>query len=325
MNQKAKASSFGTIGFMIAAIVFAAVAGILLSQVMESTYSQEPVKPIVVAARKLPSSSLFNKKDLKLASWPESSIPKGAYTKVEDVLKSKRVPLIPLVRNEPVLRSHLSKPRAGMGVAPLVDMDKRAIAIRTDNAVTLTRLVYPGARVDVLTTMRNTVGMNDDGPKISTKIVLQDVKVLSVGEDIDPLTITARRRSKKKEEGALSGGESSDQREARGTVTLLVGPEEAERLVLALREGQIDIVLRNPKDHRQVETSGATEEVFMPQKEEDDLDFLSPEKGSSKSSKRLAPISRGGKRRRGRRRRGVVSNPKFKTKQPAKTGVRIIR
>ena len=323
MNQKAKASSFGTIGFMIAAIVFAAVAGILLSQVMESTYSQEPVKPIVVAARKLPASTVFKKKDLKLASWPESAIPTGAYKKIEDVLKSKRVPLMPFVRNEPVLKSHLSKPRAGMGVATLVEMDKRAIAIRTDNAVTLTRLVYPGARVDVLTTMRNTAGgVDDDGPKISTKIVLQDVKVLSVGEDIDPLTITDRMRSKKKEEGALGGGESSDQREARSTVTLLVAPEEAERLVLALREGKIDIVLRNPRDHRQVETTGATEEVFLPQQEEEDLDFLAPEK-RSKGSKKFSAGS-GQKRSRRRRRSRVISNPKAPGSSK-KGGIRILR
>ena len=320
MNQKAKASSFGTIGFMIAAIVFAAVAGILLSQVMESTYSQEPVKKIVVAARKLPASTKLTKKDLKVASWPESSIPVGAYSKIEDVVKSQRVPLIPFVLGEPVLKSHLSKPRAGMGVATLVDMDKRAIAIRTDNAVTLTRLVYPGARVDVLTTMRNTAGgIDDEGPKISTKIVLQDVKVLSVGEDIDPLTITDRWRAKKKEEGALGGGESSDQREARSTVTLLVGPEEAERLVLALREGKIDLVLRNPKDHRQVETSGATEEVFLPKKEEENLDFLSPEKGS-KSSGQAPPRK---KSRRGRRGK-VVSNPKA-SGSSGKSGIRILR
>ena len=323
MNQKAKASSFGTIGFMIAAIVFAAVAGILLSQVMESTYSQEPVKPIVVAARKLPAGAKPKKKDLKLGSWPESSIPTGAYKKIEDVLKSNRVPLIPFVRGEPVLKSHLSKARAGIGVATLVDMDKRAIAVRTDNAVTLTRLVYPGARVDILTTMRNTGGgIDDEGPKISTKIVLQDVKVLSVGEDIDPLTITDRMRSKKKEEGALGGGESSDQREARSTVTLLVAPEEAERLVLALREGKIDIVLRNPKDHRQVETSGATEEAFMPQQDEEDLDFLSPEKGS-KGSRQYAPSGKSGRKRARRRRGRVISNPKASGSN--KSGIRILR
>ncbi len=321
MNQKAKASSFGTIGFMIAAIVFAAVAGILLSQVMESTYSQEPVKPIVVAARKIPASTKLKKKDLKLANWPESSIPTGAYKKVEDVLKSQRAPLIPFVKNEPVLKSHLSKPRAGMGVAPLVAMDKRAIAVRTDNAVTLTRLLYPGARVDVLTTMRNQGGsVDDEGPRISTKIVLQDVKVLSVGEDIDPLTINERMRSKKKEEGALGGGESSDQREARSTVTLLVAPEEAERLVLALREGKIDLVLRNPKDHREVETTGATEAVFMPQQEDEDLDFLSPEKGA-KSGKAARPGRTN--RRRGRRGR-VISNPKAKSGGKS-GGIKILR
>ena len=321
---KGKASSFGTIGFMIAAIVFAAVAGILLSQVMESTYSQEPVKPIVVAARRIPAGALLDKKDFKLVSWPESAVPKGAYKKIEDLQKVKRVPLIPFVAGEPVLVSHLSKPNSGMGIAPLVDMDKRAISIKTDNPVTLARLIYPGAHVDVLVTMRNVqTSVDDNRPPVSTLVVLQDIKVLAVGEDIDPLTISNRKRaSKKNEEGALGGGESADSREARGVVTLLVTPDESEQLTLAVREGKIDIILRNPKDRRKVETKGATPAAFMPESEDDEnMDFLSPEK-----SGQAAPSSKRSRRRSGRRsgRSRIVRNPKVKEGNVS-GGIRIIR
>jgi len=266
-DKEQKPSSLGTIGFMIAAIIFAAVAGVLLSQVMESTYSQEPVKPVVVAGKKIPAAQRLRKEDLKVAHWPESSIPAGYFDKIEVLTKSMRVPLIPFVPGEAILVSHLAQPSAGMGIATLIDKDKRAMSIRTENPVTLARLLYPGARVDIMTTIRESGGVGR--PQSTTKIVLQNIKVLAVGEDIDPLTISNRRRAaeKKQQGGALAGGEAPSAKEARGIVTLLVDPEEAEKLALARREGKIDIVLRNPKDDRKIDTPGATPLAFMPESE----------------------------------------------------------
>ncbi len=311
---------------MIAAIIFAAVAGILLSQVMESTYSQEPVKPIVVAARSVPAAQLMAKEDLKLGSWPESAVPAGAFTKIADVLKGNRVPIVPFVQGEAVLTTHLSKPNSGIGIAPLVSENKRAMAITTDNPVTLARLLFPGARVDVLSTMRNTsASAEDDTPRVSTKVVLQNIKVLAVGEDIDTLTITNRRRARRKkaaESGGSLTGESTDARETRGVVTLLVTPEEAERLTLARREGSIDLILRNPKDSAEVDTPGATPAAFLPSSREDEENAMLLE-GLATGQVEPAP-ARAGTAVRPRRRRRVVSAKPAEPK-PVRRKVKIIK
>jgi pilus assembly protein CpaB len=326
MEDKTKRpSSLGTIGFMIAAIIFAAIAGILFSQVMESTYSQEPVKPIVVAAKIIPAAQPMIKEDLKLASWPESAIPAGAFTKIEDAIAKTRVPLVPLVPGEAVLTTHLSKPSAGMGIAPLVDENKRAIAITTDNPVTLARLLYPGALVDVLSTMRDSSSsIDDEKPRVSTKVVLQNIKVLAVGEDIDPLTITNRRRAARKkaaEGGGALTGESSDARETRAVVTLLVTPEEAERLTLARREGDIDLILRNPKDTGEVDTPGATPAAFLPSGELDEENAALLEGLASGN-----PVSEAasGRRPRSRRSRKIQDAKPAETK-PARKTVKILK
>jgi len=331
MNDKTqKSSSLGTVGFMIAAIIFAAIAGILLSQVMESTYSQEPVKPVVVAAKVVPAGRPMHKEDFKVANWPESSIPQGAYTKVKQVADNTRVPLIPFVPGEAVLKSHLSKPHAGLGIAPLIDPDKRAMSLSTDDSVTLSRLLYPGARVDILATIRETWDRGEGRPKVSTKIVLQNIKVLAVGEDIDPLTIDRRRRARAAEkEGAMDSSNQGDSREVRAVVTLLVSPEEAERLALARREGKIDFVLRNPKDTKTVETPGATPLAFVPmdplmQFEGEDLGGSSEGSGVDRAGAARAARASTRSRRRRRPRRSD-DNPKRARSLGGSHGVVIIK
>ncbi|MFZ5785593.1 MAG: Flp pilus assembly protein CpaB, partial [Acidobacteriota bacterium] len=176
---------------------------------------------------------------------------------VDALLKSSRVPLIPFVKGEPILQSHLSESKSGIGIAPLIEKDQRAMTIRVDDQVALARLVYPGARVDVISTIREQVGAKS---RVIARTVIQNARVLAVGEDIDPLTSNRRKKPAAGGQGGgglgMEGGTES--REARGVVTLSLRPDEAERLSLASREGRIDLVLRGPQDTRTVPTTGAT-------------------------------------------------------------------
>jgi pilus assembly protein CpaB len=273
MQEKAsRTASLGAIGFMIVAVLFAAGSGILLSQVIQSTYSKEPVKPLVVAARDIPTAQPLVKEDLKVSLWPQSSIPRGAFADPNEIVKQQRVALIPLVMGESVLASHLSKPNSGIGIAPVLETNKRAMSIKMSPSAALSRLLYPGCLADILVTIKeDALSMSKEaakeGRKMTTKIVLQAVKVLAVGWDIDPLTISRRARASaaEGEEGkasAGSGAEEFDLKEARGIVTVAVTPDEAETLAMVSREGEIDLVLRNPKDKAFVESKGATSKDF---------------------------------------------------------------
>jgi pilus assembly protein CpaB len=253
-----KATSLGTLGFMIAAVIFAAVTGMLISQLMENKYSSDPVKPVVVAAGPIAAGHPLRKEDLRRSLWPQSAIPVGAFETVEALIASSRVPLIPFVKGEPILKSHLSESKSGIGIAPLIDKDHRAMSIRVDDPVALARLIYPGARVDVISTIHEQVGAKT---RVIARTVIQNAKVLAVGEDIDPLTNNRRKKPAAPGSGGglgMEGGGSGESREARGVVTLSLRPEEAERLSLASREGKIDLVLRSPMDTRTVATAGAT-------------------------------------------------------------------
>jgi pilus assembly protein CpaB len=247
MSTSRRTSSLGTVGFMIGAVIFAALAGVLVSQLLENRYSQEPVRAVVVVKRDVPAGVPFRAKDLAVVDWPQSAVPRGAYAEVKKVVDSKRTPLVPLVKGQAVLVSQLSQPNAGIGVASLIEEGKRAVSIKTDDPVTLAQLVYPGARVDVLSTAQR--HSKKRGNFMQTRTVLQNVKVLAVGEDIDPLSVASRRKPKKEgEEGAFSSSRGGDSKEVQRVITVLVTPQEAEDLSQAEREGKIYIALRNPRD-----------------------------------------------------------------------------
>lgn len=271
-----RTSTVATVLFMIAAVGCAAAAAWVLAGVLERKYSRDPVQPIVVVAVAAPAGQPLRANHLRLAEWPRSAIPVGSFSRIQDALEHgqgdrsdlgggkaergetterERVPLIPLVPGEPLLRSHLSVPRAGMGIAARLELGKRAVAVPCADPVRLSRLVYPGARVDVLSTVND---YDAEGKQLlKTRVVLQDVVILAVGEDIDPVTIEQRRaRSQSKSEEGSGGGvdadEAATERQARGVVTLLVTPEQAAVLTLADRDGEIDFALRHPDDRQEI-------------------------------------------------------------------------
>ena len=86
---------------------------------------------------------------------------------------------------------------------------------------------FPGSHVDVLVTYRS-----ETAPEPATATVLQNVEVLAAGSQVQP---------------SLDGKPSSV-----NVVTVLVTPNDAERVVLASTQGTIHFVLRNSEDHGQV-------------------------------------------------------------------------
>ena len=107
----------------------------------------------------------------------------------------------------------------------------RALTIRVNDVIGVAGFVRQGSRVDVIVTIRAMT-------EAITRPVVSNVQVLAAGANIDP-------------EAARSG-----QATQVAVVTLLVTPEDAERITLAQSQGQIMLALRNPLDVMPVETRG---------------------------------------------------------------------
>src|SRR6185295_17716322 len=128
----------------------------------------------------------------------------------------------------------LAAKNAGSGLAALIPSNMRAIAVRVDDVVGVAGFIHADDRVDVLVTLRPTY----QGAESTTKVFLQNIKVLAVGQEVD-------------------NGDRTRLHATPATVaTLLVSPHEAERLVLAQTEGRIMLTLRSWTDSQPVDTNG---------------------------------------------------------------------
>ncbi len=193
----------------------------------------EPQKLVVVAVRDMALGTRLAKNDVKLASLPERTVPKGAVAQVGDA--TGRVLLAPVSMNEAILATRLSAPTSSEGVASTIDSGYRAVAVQITDVTGVAGLVQPKSRVDVLYTRP---GRMDEA---STSTILQNVQVLSTGR-LAPAGQTAQAAA-------------AEARTPRApVVTLLLTPDQAQVLELAKSEGKISLSLRNPLDSAMVET-----------------------------------------------------------------------
>jgi pilus assembly protein CpaB len=179
---------------------------------------------VVVAADDIQVGARVEERDVRVARFPASGLPAGAYAKRSQVLG--RGVIIPISRGEFILPSKLAPENAGSGLPSLIPPGMRAVSVRVNEVVSVAGFVGPGTRVDVLLT-----GTPNGSSESQTTTVLQNVAVIASGHTL----------------------ERSATGEAQNTpvITLLASPEDAERVTLAQSEGKIQLSLRNPLDTHQ--------------------------------------------------------------------------
>jgi pilus assembly protein CpaB len=216
-------------------LVFALLVSSVFYQ-MTSRSSASTKKPentdqrdLVVTTRPLGVGVILKPADVKIAKIPADAFPKGAFSKVEEVLD--RPVISNMLLEEPVVEGRLAVKGSGLGLAPTIPVGMRAVSVRVNDVAGVAGFVLPGMRVDVLVTGRPP---NLDSTMTST--ALQNMLVLSAGQ-----TIQADGRGQ-----AIQAP----------TVTLLATPEQAETLTLANSEGRIQLVLRNSSDDKVEATTG---------------------------------------------------------------------
>jgi pilus assembly protein CpaB len=204
-------------------LVFRQVQNIPIREVEVSNYQ------VAVAAKSLPMGTMLTPTDVKLVAWPQSSPVAGAHTRVEDVVN--RGLIAPVVENEPLTATKVASPESGAGLPPVITPGMRAISLKVDEVVGVAGFVVPGAKVDVVMTM------NLQDRSIS-RVVVSNIQVLAAGTKID-------------QEQARDGKPLPTT-----VVTVLVTPEDAERISLAGSVGRITLTLRNPLDVEPTTTNG---------------------------------------------------------------------
>jgi len=190
-----------------------------------------PTKPVVVAASNLEIGAELAAKDVRVIDWPANSVPQGAVSNPDEVVG--RGVILPVIQYEPILPMKLASKEAGSGLPPAIPPGLRAVSVRVNEVIGVAGYVVPGTRVDVVVIVSPTQKAED----ITSKVILTDVKVLAAGTKLE-------QDAEGKKPMAVN------------VVTLLVSPDEAERLTLASTEGKIQLALRNPLDRENPSTHG---------------------------------------------------------------------
>ena len=196
---------------------------------MRASRSQHEMSQIVAAVNDIPSGSTLTAKDIALVDWPTNLTLAGSYDKVDDVIG--RPLLYPLVAKEPVLKRDLGQEGSGIGISGKIPTGMRATAVKSNEIVGVAGFLYPGSRVDVLVTYTPPGGGSGSSPL--TQTVLQNVEVLAAGQTIEP--------------------DPQGKPATVNVVTLLVSPEDSQKLQLASSQGTIQFVLRSGVDQKSVE------------------------------------------------------------------------
>jgi pilus assembly protein CpaB len=215
-------------------LVFALVVSSVFYQMTARSGTAKKAEPtdakdVVVATRPLGVGVMVKPADVKVVKMSSEAFPKGAFSKVEDVLDRPIISNVLL--DEPLLEGRLAAKGSGLGLAPTIPVGMRAVTVRVNDVAGVAGFVLPGMKVDVLVT-----GRPPDANGDTTFTVLQNVLVLSAGQTIQP--------------------DARGQAIQAPTVTLLVTPTDAETLILAGRDGQIQLVLRNSSDQDVAKTPG---------------------------------------------------------------------
>lgn len=204
------------LGFLAA---LAGYAGLRATAAQVAQNTSKHFVPVVVAATDLTFGTKLDRAQLRVARYPKESVPAGAFSDIDSV--AGQTTKIFLAGKEPITATKLSS--RGGGLSMLVRPGFRATSLEVNQVSGVSGFVLPGDRVDVLATVDGR-GANLEA---TTRTILQNAEVLASGQkttqqDNKPITVQA--------------------------VTILVDPLGAEKLALALHEGKLHLVLRNPED-----------------------------------------------------------------------------
>jgi len=210
----------------IAALALGALASFFVYRNLQSKGGGKtvPGEDVVVAAEDLQVGAKIEERDLKLVHFPTADLPAGRFHLISKLIG--RGVALPIAKGEFILTSKVGGENAGAGLPALIPPGMRAVSVRVNDTSSVAGFVLPGTRVDVLLT-GNPEGSNEQ----QTTTVLENVAVIANGSRLE--------RS------------ASGEAQTTPVITLLVSPDDAEKLTLASTQGHIQLALRNPTDTKQ--------------------------------------------------------------------------
>lgn len=253
---------------VLAAITFGLIAAVSVKQYLLSAQTFNRVNNVVVAKVEIPVGSRIIPEQLTIAQFPADVTPEGAISAIDENLVG-RVLITALSPKDPITESKLAPVGSLGGLSSVIPEGYRAMTVKVDDVVGVSGFIMPGTLVDIVVVIQPPKGTANE--EMISKIVLQNIKVLASGQNID------KPKNDREVERAVRA------------VTLQVTPEQAEKLALASSEGKLQLVMRNSVDQADEQTSGANKRTLL----NGERATLVPEPGvgSNSTAPKAAPSS----------------------------------
>ncbi len=215
----------GAVWWLAAAmsLVFAgALYWALIARAFAQTRGAWPLVPVLVATRDLGPGEVLTADHVARRDVPAIfASPLAVKPEGVELLLGQKLRL-PMQAGDPLMWDHLEAAERRFRLSSKVHHRLRAFAVPINELNAVGGWLEPNDRADLVLTPSN-------GGERLTSTVLQDVPVLTVG--------AARHENRGRVKGTFSD------------ITLLLAPEEAEAVSIAIRSGAMVATLRAPDDH----------------------------------------------------------------------------
>ena len=205
--------------------------------VVEAPAPQIELTKVVVAATPLFFGNHIRREHLREQDWPADAVPPNSFSSIDELVgggtgeageagagkaPKDRVALRPIQVNEPILKNKITGFGGRAALSAILEPGMRAYSIRMNAVNGVAGFVLPGDHVDIMLT--RSAGSGKGASSLITDILLQNIRVLGIDQDAN---------------------EERDKPGVAKAVTIEVTPQQAQKLVLAQRVGELSLALRH--------------------------------------------------------------------------------
>ncbi len=243
MNSRAFTTSL-----MLAGVAVFMIWSYINSRETELVSEYGSMTPVVVAKEDIKELDIIDDRKITLKNIPAKYQMPGHFKRVEDLFNT--IATVPIKKDEQITGPRVTYPGSQSGLSRQISVGKRALSIQVNENQSVSKLIKPGDRVDILTMVDYAAGKKE---KLKVKTVLQDVLILSTGlfvtNSVPVINIKSENNMKQMKLNAYTNYNS---------VTLELTPFEVQKMIFLISSGnQIFLSLRN-NDDKQIERLSAT-------------------------------------------------------------------
>src|SRR6187431_2923893 len=168
---------------LVGALIFGVLAAVSVSKYLSSAQAfSKNLNKVAVAKVPIPLGSKIIPEQIMVVQFPKESTPDGAFDTPEKL--AGRVAVMNIAAKKPITEARLAPEGTAAGLSAIIPEGYRAMTVKVDDVVGISGFIMPGTLVDVVVVITPTNNGALAQDPIS-KIVLQNIKVLANGQNID--------------------------------------------------------------------------------------------------------------------------------------------